>query len=387
MTVYIILIIISLLPLISKHHIPRGYYYAQCLIFIMVAGLRNHVGGDTLGYMQDWESYPTIDNLNIIHFVIFRYQPGWIILNCLCKTFSPEFYILQIVISTFINISIFYIIQKYSPNKYFSVLIYLLLYYCYFNFEILRESIAVCIFLFAFEKFYNKQWIKYYLLLIVGFLFHDGIFLFSILPFLHKFIVSDITIKKYIIISVIAIVFFNPIILSKFMFLLPGDRDENFMTGYGSMEIGSVAGLIRAIITIGIYIIISISSNLKNNKFILSALFIFISLQIFGVFMPIFSIRISNYFKIYYSIAITIFLYGNRDYICKYALILLLCFSFYKTYFEDVTQWTTLIASTSTTRYYFYERYVPYYSIFEIPDNSVIAKRKDIYHSQYNHGN
>ena len=49
-------------------------------------------------------------------------------------------------------------------------------------------------------------------------------------------------------------------------------------------------------------------------------------------------------------------------------------------YFVDVTNLVS--TKPSSDRYYFYEVFVPYYSIFETPDNNVVARRKAIYLNQ-----
>lgn len=58
----------------------------------------------------------------------------------------------------------------------------------------------------------------------------------------------------------------------------------------------------------------------------------------------------------------------------------LITIAFVRYYFVDVTN---LVSSRqSSDRYYFYELFVPYYSIFDTPDNNVIARRKAIYINQ-----
>lgn len=58
----------------------------------------------------------------------------------------------------------------------------------------------------------------------------------------------------------------------------------------------------------------------------------------------------------------------------------LITIAFVRYYFVDVT---SLVSSReSSDRYYFYELFVPYYSIFDTPDNNVIARRKAIYTNQ-----
>ena len=58
----------------------------------------------------------------------------------------------------------------------------------------------------------------------------------------------------------------------------------------------------------------------------------------------------------------------------------LITIAFVRYYFVDVT---SLVSSReSSDRYYFYELFVPYYSIFDTPENNVIARRKAIYINQ-----
>ena len=54
--------------------------------------------------------------------------------------------------------------------------------------------------------------------------------------------------------------------------------------------------------------------------------------------------------------------------------------SFFRYYFVDVTNLVS--AKESSDRYYFYELFVPYYSIFDTPDSNIVARRKAIYTNQ-----
>lgn len=69
-----------------------------------------------------------------------------------------------------------------------------------------------------------------------------------------------------------------------------------------------------------------------------------------------------------------------RDKIITGIYCTLITIAFVRYYFVDVTN---LVSSRqSSDRYYFYELFVPYYSIFDTPDNNVIARRKAIYINQ-----
>ena len=103
------------LPLFFRHKVPflasKYWYWGECILLILVAGLRLVVGGDTQTYMSDYDRYPTLDEFTIFHFALFRYQPLWILLNVLAKTIYPEFYVLQLILACVVNPVTFYIIK------------------------------------------------------------------------------------------------------------------------------------------------------------------------------------------------------------------------------------------------------------------------------------
>lgn len=93
------------------------WYWGECVLLILVAGLRLIVGGDTQTYMGDYDRYPTLEEFNIFTFAMFRYQPLWIMLNVLAKSIYQEFYVLQIILACIVNPITFYIIQKETEKN------------------------------------------------------------------------------------------------------------------------------------------------------------------------------------------------------------------------------------------------------------------------------
>ena len=169
----------------------------------------------------------------------------------------------------------------------------------------------------------------------------------------------------------------NPLTLSKLTFLLPAGRDDSFTDVYSKMEIGSLVGLLRGIIDIIlIYFIIIYTKGHVSYKVYIGTKICFI-LHILGLFMPIFLNRICNSFNLFYFISWVVFLYVIRKKNVTIIYGSLMLIAFIRTYFVDVTYQVS--SKETSDRYYFYERYVPYYSIFETPDNNVIARRKAIY--------
>lgn len=379
--IYLFLIIIFCLPLFFRHKVPflasKYWYWGECILLILVAGLRLVVGGDTQTYMSDYDRYPTLDEFTIFHFALFRYQPLWILLNVLAKTIYPEFYVLQLILACVVNPVTFYIIQKETDKKFEVAVVFLLFQFLYFNCEIMRDSISICIFYFAFGFLIKHKWLPYYGLCFLAFLFHDAALFYFIIPFLLPILTKEFSFKYVLLISIIILAIANPFTLAKLSFLLPNGREDSFTDVYSKMEIGSMIGLIRGLMDIVlIYFIIIYTKGYISYKVYLGTKMCFI-LHILGLFMPIFLNRICNSFNIFYYIAWVEFLYviNKRNIRLLYGCFMFI--AFFRTYFIDVTYQVS--SKETSDKYYFYERYIPYYSIFETPDSYIIARRKAIY--------
>lgn len=382
--IYLILIIIFILPIILRHKVPffeKSYWYwGECILLVLVAGLRLIVGGDTQTYMYDFDTYPTINEFTIFHLALFRYQPLWILLNSLAKTIYPEFFVLQLILSAIVNPVTFYIIKKETSKKYEVAFIYLLFQFLYLNCEIMRETFSICIFYFAFGYLIKHKWLPYYGLCFVAFLFHDAAAFYFILPLLLPILTKEFTPKYTIAIIFILLILTNPFILTKMLFFFPESRIEGFKEFYSKMAIGSVLGMLRSIIEIPFiyYIIRNIKRQVSYKVYI--GLKLYFCLHLIGLFMPIFVNRVCNSYNLFYYIAWVEFLFVVRKKITTGVYCSLMIISFFRYYFVDVTNLVS--AKESSDRYYFYELFVPYYSIFDTPDSNIVARRKAIYTNQ-----
>ena len=379
--IYIFLIIIFCLPLFFKHKVSlfssNYWYWGECIALILVAGLRLVVGGDTQTYMNDFDRYPTLDEFTIFHFALFRYQPMWILLNVIAKSIYPEFFVLQLILSAIVNPVTFYVIQKETDKKFEVAIVYLLFQFLYLNCEIMRETFSICIFYFAFGYLIKHKWLKYYVLCFVAFLFHDSAAFYFILPLMLPILTREFKPKYIIGISILILAIANPLTIAKFSTLLPNGRADSMSETYSKMEIGSIFGLIRGIIELLLlYFIILYTRGYVSYKVYIGTKIAFI-LHLLGLFMPIFITRICNPFNLFYYISWVTFLYNIKNLKVNLVYGTFMFIAFVRTYFVDVT--SQVSSKESSDRYYFYERYVPYYSIFETPDTYIIARRKAIY--------
>lgn len=142
------------------------YVYLVCLM-----GFRFEVGGDTLTYMS-WFDYAKplsrwkpfdISNL---------YEPGFTFIVACIKEVGGDFVHFQIVHAIIINTCIFYYISRKATYRFSALLCAFLIYYIYFSTEILREAIAIFIFVLNFDYFIKRSWVKYYITVVICIFFH-----------------------------------------------------------------------------------------------------------------------------------------------------------------------------------------------------------------------
>ncbi len=387
--IYLFLLIVFTVPVFFKDKLPffekPYWYWGECILLILVAGLRLVVGGDTQTYLADFDVYPPLEDFTILHFALFRYQPLWTLLNCVAKSIYPQFFVVQIIVSCIINPVTFYIIKKETEKKYEVALVFLLFQYLYLNCEIMRETIAISLFYFAFSFYIKRKWLPYYGICCIAFFFHDAAIFYFFLPLLYPVLTREFTPKYVLVIAGIVLVFANPLVLSKLMFFLPESRVEVFTDFYAKMAIGSFFGFLRSITELffTFFIIVKVKGFVSYKVYI--GLKIYFVLHLMGLMMPLFVNRICNSYNIFYYITLVEFLYVMRDKLVTAAYFSLLTIVFVRYYFVDVTN---LVSSKeSSDRYYFYELFVPYYSIFETPDANVVARRRTIYLNQVGDNN
>lgn len=188
--VFIYLLILSISFDFLKVKGPKTFfYYLSMIILILLAGFRWKVGGDSLGYQKIFDSsiYP-IYQFDKINFLKIGWEPGYLLLNSLGKTIVPEFWFFQMMHASFVNIILFQFFKRYTPFYFTAILFYSVLYYFYFNMEILREIIPICIFVrFMYPALEEENYKKYYILNIIMIFFHNSAIVLLLFPILSKF--------------------------------------------------------------------------------------------------------------------------------------------------------------------------------------------------------
>ncbi len=385
--ILILFLIIAYIYDINKVRQGKEFLYLiELFILISLAAFRYRVGGDSLAYEDDYKNLPTFSELMKFGFSDMQYQPLWYILNALTKSVSNKFFFFQLIHAIIINSCIFIFINKYCIHKFSFIVFYFIFLYPYFNFEILRESIAIVIFLFAFPLIQEKKYLKYYLLNVLSFLFHPSALFLFIVPILYFLFKSNINFLKLFFVGII-IILFSSIIVTTLIDRLPLNMFILAkLEGYTSLEIninGIILGLFNLLPVIGILCLLKkIPINNPNINAIMSIYFILALLS----FIVEGSYRLLNYFNIFFYMILTDYIIYDigkihntvkiyRKGVYKgLQLFIILCIIINKGYYytRDMSMYNY------GEEAYFYNRYVPYSSIF---DHNKDHRRENIYYN------
>lgn len=181
-------------------------YYLEAIVLSLFYGLRYHVGGDSFLYEADFADLPKLHELGSQNWNYLTYQPGWYVLNALIKSVLDEFWFFNIIHSAFVNIVIFWFINKYSKRRFLAAFIYCTLLSLSYCTEILRESLALCFFLLSIPYLEEKKWIKYYVLVFVAFSLHLSAIITLFIPLLYPLLSKEFRLSRLIIASFVVVI-------------------------------------------------------------------------------------------------------------------------------------------------------------------------------------
>lgn len=329
----------------------KGYWIASTWLFLtLLIGFRFQVGGDTISYMNDYNWQTGLENWDFN--LKDKFQPGYTLLCSLAKSISSEFYVFQLLHAAIVNTLLFIFINKYTRFFFASLLSVFFTCYLYLTTEILRETIAVLIFVLNYKSLLQGKWVRYYLGILLCCTFHLSAIFLIVLPFLCK-----IKINKYflllLIITFVAMVFLKNILNTLSQFTLLADKLNSYKELTSTGLLADILNLFRSCIFPLCYCLVAKFICKQDVKFE-NMIAIMSLLGVAAFFSPIIFNRATNYFILFYSISIADFCVQSlRQYkiaIRRYALALTLCFF--------------ISYSSGYIMYGRYQRWVPYYSIF-----------------------
>ena len=344
----------------------KGWYYFNLVVLILFAGLRYRVGSDTLMYMSMFYEWPKLDELRYFDFATATYNPLWYIFAALARSIYDDFTTLQIMHAVIVNCTFFWFFRKYCPKYYFSaILLYYVGYFCYFNMEVMRESLCICVLLLSTSFLLEKKWLLYFPMCVIGLLTHYSAAIMLVLPFLLLF--KRPSWKWEVVILLGVVVLMRVVNVPMLVLSLFGLNDQLILLIGGYIEeMRNVMGIISELLNffpIFIFIYLREKHQITEENDFTPLMMGTVVVYTLAMNVGIFS-RFINYFVpfiLVYSVN-TVYrtLYWKfRDYQISYLLCLMaffvLNFNMIRFYTKDMSE------SYPGTRAYV--RYIPYHSV------------------------
>ena len=342
-------------------------YKLLFFVLVLIAGLRYNVGVDTYSYTKDFQTFPTIYQLDFSYIKQSNYQILWILFESLLRTFTSSFYVLQFTLAIFVNFVVFKTVRKYSISPFLTMVFYFLFFYFNLNMEILRESIPICLLLVAIPFLMERKLIRYLIIATIAFFFHESGIILFVVPFIFYIQIS----KKFYFIFIIVLFSISSIVsfyftdfVTNLNFLFNKDKISSYFTPVDRSSGTDLFIYIKYIIVPSLVLFISFKTLTEMEK---KAIFLYIIcsilyVQIIGFF------RIRDYFLLLFLISVSNAIvrgFRNKTYNKFFRIAYLSIFLFvflFRYYYAETNQFNL------------YSNYYPYNSIFneKIPESRML---------------
>lgn len=249
------------------------YLTAVFLCFTLLASFRYAIGFDYFSYRNIYKMISDWSFSDVLRF--YWYEPLFFML---CKLFCVtgcSYQIFLLGINIFLFFAAMYFIYHYSKLPWLSVYLYITLQFLAYNMNLIRQSVAVACFLFAYPYLKDRKIVPYSIIIIIGGLFHNSLFL--MLPFYFLFLKKN-TIKYTLTLITIAVLGY---FLFDFTFklLLPffPEKYANYLGGYFWNSNGFEYAIPPALYCLFIYLFSGrIGDTTKRSIYLNSALYNFL---------------------------------------------------------------------------------------------------------------
>lgn len=293
---------------------------------IIVASREMNVGNDTQMYLNLFENCAT--NKWGIAKSGGYFEIGYLIFNILISYISPNPRFFMIVMSIIFNYVIYSFIKKYSNNCLLSTISYVGLLFFYTSMTMMRQFLAITIFLYSFKYIKEKKFLKYFISVVIASQIHSSAWIGLLLYPIYNAKFTKKRMSFIILIGIIGTVFIGP--LANFVYSLLG-RTNYYTDRIGSESISNVIyTLIYLIMFIFTYFVTK-NKEIKNRNFYLYSLLMAAVFNMLAINMNILA-RAAEYFNILSIIVLpnvinSIEIKKNRLFISTVFVIFLVCYS------------------------------------------------------------
>ena len=306
------------------------------ILLTLLAGLRHFsIGNDTIVY---YRNYNRIDTVGSNAFGGSSFELGYNYLVLFATSLGLSFNAFLFFLSLIMNIGVGVFIYKYSKQPMFSFILFILLRLFFSEMNIVREFLALAVFLSSIKYIEGRNIIKFLIVVLLASFIHSSVFFAVIIYFLYNLKLTPI--KKLTFAGITAIVCIFLYNILSYTTQMLGIYERYVDDYFGSNKLASI---ILAIISILIYLFFRfVRKNNRDNEKMLDSvqkrrLNFYENILFFSVIFSIISIRISVfsrlslYYQIFNIIAIpnVIQLMSNPKKRALWYIIIFVCFFVY----------------------------------------------------------
>lgn len=182
MVIWILFIIIIGTILLSEKYLQKNkvIFLSACFV-IFISGFRYKIGLDYDNYVDIY--YGLVDNNRFYNSTT---EPGWKIINYIAGIFN-NYQLIFLLSSIIIYWIVLKVIERESISIKLSIFLFFITpYYYWHSLSVIRQYIAIAIFLFTLKYIYEKKIVKYFIFNIIGSLFHISVIFIMPLYFLGR---------------------------------------------------------------------------------------------------------------------------------------------------------------------------------------------------------
>lgn len=367
MIIYSVVFVLLLIPLVrydlcGKKGGEDIWYVVLLVTLTLLAALRYRTGGDTIIYMDLFEDYPSISELSRFDFLSAEYNPMWYIYNSIFKSAGNSFLLFQFVQAIFVNCTVFWFLHKYCNWFFIAVTVYFFGYYFYYNMEIQREILCVCLFLISYPWLERNEYFKYYVVTIFAISIHISSVVLLIMPLL-KLLEMERFWLGLIVGCLICILMLKLNLIDKVLESFLGEGSI-VVKRYFSLDSPNIIGAIITILTAVPFLILFHARkrmNIESDLMIGSLLNLMIVIQCVGTALQGVA-RFSNYLMIPGMVFILNSVFDNVDKIRKSQINKILIFSVLFIYLFNLSYYYVKNKDEDVKGVHVYDRYIPYVS-------------------------
>lgn len=303
---YIIMFLFFFIAALNDNKPSEKFWFYFLLVTATIfVGIRDMIGGyDVYIYGEIYEADPFfIINYDVIE-IGFRY------FYLFLKLFSDNRYFMFFIVAFFIFYFQFKTYKKYSPLILLSLFIFFGKFFL-MSFIYLRQGLAMGIITLALPFVFNKQYLKFYIIILLAFFVHKSSILF--LPFIFVAHRNFTTAQFFYMIVVFMIIAVTP--LNNFLLgFLAESTDDGKIAIYVTKDEGVNIFYFIEIVALAVILLMTKKQFYSNptTKVIANGLFVFMLVSLLGISNATF-VRFTWYYLPFYVLGLSYFIYYQKD--------------------------------------------------------------------------